>query len=67
MMLGGHILDIKGDPGGSRKQLNFLVKCKYVDARENMGESCSNLRDNEILLGFLNLRRLKRLIPRKFK
>ena len=58
---------MRDDPDGSRKQLYFLVKWNNVDARENTWESYSNLRDNEILHGFLTLRRLKRLIPRKFK
>ena len=67
MVVVENILDMRGDPHGSKKQLYFLVKWKDVDSRENTWELYSNLRDNEILHQFLTLNKLKKLIPKKFK
>ena len=64
MVIVENILDMKGNPHASRKDLYFLVKWKDCDERENSWESYANLRHNSILHQFLTANKLKKLIPK---
>ena len=64
MVVVDQILDMQGDPKGSRKDLYFKVRWKDCTEREDSWEPYSNLRHNIVLHAYLVANRLKHLIPR---
>ena len=58
------ILDMNGNPHGSRKDLTFKVRWSGRDDRDDSWETYSNLRHNAILHEFLIANKLRKLIPK---
>lgn len=57
------ILEMSGNPKGSRKDLLFIVLWQGCSDRVDSWESYANLRHNSILHDFLRSNNLKKLIP----
>lgn len=57
----------KGDPKGSKKQLFFRIKWAGYDATRNTWEPWENVRDTKALHAYLTAKKLKALIPQKFR
>ena len=61
------VLSHRGDPRGSKKQLFFLIKWVGFDASQNTWEPWENVRDTAALQAYLMDKRLRFLIPQKFR
>ena len=58
------ILDMRGNPHGSRKDLYFKVRWQGCTERDDSWEPYSNLRHNSILHEYLLQHKLRKLIPK---
>ena len=57
----------RGDPKGSKRQLFFLIKWVGFDASQNTWEPWENVRDTAALQAYLTEKKLRSLIPQKFR
>ena len=61
------VISHKGDPKGSKKQLFFRIKWAGLDSSENTWEAWETVRDTAALHAYLAKKKLRSLIPQKFK